>query len=112
MSGWPEGTQKIYHQNGKKEIILPGPTDTNKFDRARLKSEALKAVEEKEKMIEKNIQSSIRKSAMSENQEEVPAQKYYDVRQGQIRKDRSDERKFRERQKEKGAENYEKIWDR
>ena len=114
IPGWPEGTKEIKKTSGKKEIILPEPVDMNKFDRDRLKTAAAKAGEKKEAKLwrEGNIQSSLGEGTVSGSNDGERAQKKYHVRQDQLRVEKKEERTFREKQKEIGAENYEKIWAR
>ncbi|MFA5359481.1 MAG: hypothetical protein WC349_00770 [Patescibacteria group bacterium] len=102
---WPEGTTDKKGLNGKREIILPEPTNMNEFSRKKLSEKAKinRSITEDERMpinpqFSQN-REKVRLTFYNEDEKIVTAMnKKYPRRQEQIVKNKRNERKFAERQ--------------
>ena len=94
---WPTGTKIKKTINGKKEIVLPQPTDMKEFDR----KNSLKKKNKKTPPYPLSAQHGQRprRTEPKSSWDDIGlAQKYYRTRQERLRKQVREERKFKFRQ--------------
>lgn len=98
---WPEGTEIKETTEGKKEIILPRPTNMQEFDKAKKLKEKTNG---KDREYKRPSHSGGKQGPNVKQLDERTfddgknAQKYYHTRQEQIKKERKQEREFKDRQ--------------
>ncbi len=104
FEGWPEGTKKIKHEDGIKEIILPKPTDMKNFSAQEIKDGVAKSL--KEGYETRNAHSSnvdIKDELSWEAMEKKFFRKKTHRRQEEIKKNIRDQREFKSGQEQIGA---------
>ena len=94
ISSWPEGTREILRHDNKKEIVLPKPTNMREFEEMKF---------EERRKLKRAYQSSVKRETFvvpegGHNRGER-GYKHFPRRQEEIRKNRKDERSFREDEK-------------
>lgn len=114
ISGWPEGTKEIRRPDGKKEIVLPEATDMNEHSREELVRKTLMRQLAKDGRVADliNPQFSVDRGDKKSSIWDAEERRKVNSRHETIAVQRKQERGFREMQKEKGAEKYDRLFER